>query len=142
MIKNIRHIGIVVDDLEKSLHFYVDILGFKVDKEMVESSPYLDNILALKRAKVTTVKLCAPGNQMIELLYFHSHPKNTKAHSLIDIGLAHIALTVDDIENAYNTMKKAGIIFTSSPQTSPDGYAKVTFCQAPEGTYIELVEVL
>ena len=34
------------------------------------------------------------------------------------------------------------IQFNSSPQISPDGYAKVVFCRAPEGTMIELVEVL
>lgn len=34
------------------------------------------------------------------------------------------------------------IEFISPPQVSPDSYAKVAFCQAPEGTYIELVELL
>ena len=34
MIKNIRHTGIVVDNLEASLHFYSDLLGFKIVKKM------------------------------------------------------------------------------------------------------------
>jgi hypothetical protein len=42
----------------------------------------------------------------------------------------------------YNRLKDEGVSFNSPPQLSPDGYAKVTFCRAPEGTFIELVEVL
>ena len=32
--------------------------------------------------------------------------------------------------------------FTTKPQTSLDGHAKVTFCHDPDGTALELVEVL
>ena len=31
----VRHIGITVSDLDKSLKFYRDYLGFKVEKQMV-----------------------------------------------------------------------------------------------------------
>ena len=31
MVINIRHTGIVVEDLDKSLEFYINKLGFKID---------------------------------------------------------------------------------------------------------------
>jgi len=34
MINDIRHTGVVVADLEASLHFYRDLLGFQVAKQM------------------------------------------------------------------------------------------------------------
>jgi catechol 2,3-dioxygenase-like lactoylglutathione lyase family enzyme len=142
MIKNIRHTGIVVNDLEASLHFYRDLFGFKFAKQMKESGDYIDNISSLRNIKVTTVKMEAPDGQMIELLQYHSHPRERKSREICDIGITHIAFTVEDLNNEYDRLKGEGVPFNAPPQLSPDGYAKVTFCRAPEGTLIELVEVL
>jgi len=141
MIKDIRHTGIVVNDLEASLHFYCDLLGFRIVKQMEESGNYIDNILSLRNTKVTTIKLTTPLGQMIELLKFHSHSAEEKRQNIFDTGISHIAFTVDDLNLVYEKLKDEGIRFNSPPQVSPDGYAKVTFCRAPEGTVIELVEI-
>jgi len=142
MIRNIRHTGIVVEDLETSMCFYRDLLGFQVKKQMEESGSFINTILDLERVAVTTVKMAAPDGQMIELLKFKTHPSRKSARSINDIGITHIAFTVDDIDRKYQQLAGAGISFVSPPQTSRDGLARVTFCRAPEGTFIELVEEL
>ncbi len=142
MIKDIRHIGIVVIDLEASLHFYRDLLGFQIVKQMEEAGDYIDNISSLRNVKVTTVKLTSPSGQMIELLKYHSHPAEQKEREICEIGISHIAFTVDNLDIEHESLKNKGIQFNSPPQLSPDGYAKVAFCRAPERTLIELVEVL
>jgi catechol 2,3-dioxygenase-like lactoylglutathione lyase family enzyme len=142
VIKNIRHTGIVVNDLEKSLYFYKDLLGFKIIKQMDEMGEYINAVLGLHHVKVTTIKMAAPDGQMIELLQYHSHPREQKLREIFDIGISHIAFTVEDLTGEYDRCKAMGVPFNSPPQLSPDGYAKVTFCKAPEGTLIELVEVL
>ena len=53
----LRHIGITVTDLEKSLEFYRDILGFQVVRIMDESGAHIDKFSALEGVKVKTVKL-------------------------------------------------------------------------------------
>jgi catechol 2,3-dioxygenase-like lactoylglutathione lyase family enzyme len=141
MIKNIRHTGIVVSNLNASLHFYQNVLGFKIVKQMEESGQYIDNMLALSNVRVTTVKIASPDGQLIELLYFHSHPRERKSHEVCDVGISHIALTVDDLDSCYDRLRNLGVQFNCPPQLSPDGYAKVSFCRAPEGTLIELVEL-
>ena len=142
MIKDIRHTGTVVADLEASLYFYRELLGFQIVKQMEEAGDYIDNISSLRDVKVTTVKLTSPSGQMIELLKYHSHPAQQKVREIYEIGISHIAFTVDDLDIEYERLRGKGIQFSSPPQLSPDGYAKVTFCRAPEGTLIELVEVL
>jgi len=142
MIKDIRHTGIVVIDLESSLRFYRDLLGFKIAKQMEESGDYIDNILSLRNVMVTTVKMISPSGQMIELLKYHSHPAEQRKREVCEIGVSHIAFTVDDLDTEHKRLQNDGIQFNSLPQLSPDGYAKVAFCRAPEGTLIELVEVL
>ena len=143
MIKQIRHVGLVVADLERALNFWCALLGFSVTKRMDESGLHIDAMMGLKDVRVTTVKLAAPDGNLIELLHFHSHPDQPAwtgtPHST---GFTHIALTVDDLDAVCNKLAEAGVTFNAPPQRSPDGYVKVTYGRGPEGVLLELVEVL
>lgn len=142
-IKEARHIGIVVKNLDKSLEFYRDLLGLKIVREMDESGRYIDNMLSLKNVKVRTVKMSANnGVTLIELLEFKSPLGNQRNCKVNDIGVSHIAFTVNDLNKCYEFFKGNGIKFNAPPQISPDGCAKVTFCHDPDNNPIELVEVL
>lgn len=142
-MKAIRHAGIVVSDLEKALYFYRDLLGLKVDKQMDETGDYIDRISGLKNVKVTTVKLAADDGNLIELLYYHPHlGKANTNKGICQIGISHVAFTVEDLDVEYERLSKMGVQFNSPPQTSLDSYAKVTFCKDPDGSLVELVEVL
>jgi catechol 2,3-dioxygenase-like lactoylglutathione lyase family enzyme len=143
MITQFRHAGIVVSDLDASLRFYRDLLGFEVKKRMDESGSYIDRMLALPDVRVTTCKMASPDGVLIELLQFHSHPRKPRAdRDASDIGPTHIALSVADLDLVYRKLTEAGVSFNAPPQLSPDGYAKVTFCKDPDGSLVELVEVL
>lgn len=142
-MKALRHAGIAVSDMERSLHFYRDLLGLKVVKDFREEGEYIDKISALRGVKLWMVKLVADEGGMVELLKYESHPgKPRHDPKLTDIGGTHIAFTVADIEKEYKKLTSAGIKFNSRPVISPDGYAKVAFCKDPDGYYIELVQVL
>jgi len=142
-MKAIRHIGIVVSNIDKSLHFYRDLLGLKIVKDMNESGAFIDNISDLKGVQVRTVKMAADDGNLIELLCYSSHPDSPDRKKLINqIGCSHVAFTVENLDEEYDKLTKAGIQFNAPPQHSPDGYAKVTFCKDPDGSHVELVEVL
>jgi len=142
LIKEVRHIGIVVTNMENSLKFYRDQLGLKIIKDMDEQGNYLDNMLSLNDVRVRTVKLSANENTtLVELLEFESHNDN-KIRNFYTIGTSHVAFTVDDIEKLYVDLSEKNIKFNAIPQKSPDGLVKVTFCKDPDGTPIELVEML
>jgi len=139
---NIRHTGIVVSNIEKSIDFYEN-LGFIIQKDMLESGDYIDNFSDLKDVQVRTVKMSLENGDMIELLWYKSHPeKPDMERKITQIGCSHFALTVSDLNRVYDRMREDGVVFNSAPQYSPDGYAKVTFCKDPDGSLIELVEVL
>ena len=142
MIKEVRHIGIVVNNMENSLKFYQDLLGLKIIKDMDEQGGYINNMLSLDGVQVRTVKLSAGmGNTLIELLDFKSHSDN-EIRNFYTIGASHVALTVDNLEDLYKHLSENNIKFNAPPQKSPDGLVKVTFCDDPDGTPIELVEII
>lgn len=143
MITQIRHTGLVVANLEKALHFWRDILGFRVMRQMEESGPHIDAMMGLSNALVTTVKLAAPDEHMIELLHFHSHADTPVWQGMpYSTGFTHVALTVNDIAATCNKLAAEGVTFFAPPQLSPDGMVKVTYCKGPEGILLELVEML
>jgi len=142
-LKNIRHTGIVVSDAERSIEFYTGLLGFEIKKDMLESGDYIDNFSALEGAVVRTVKMTLGNGDMVELLCYQTHPEVPDMDRPITrIGCSHIAMTVDNLDDTYERLVNAGVVFNSPPQYSPDGFAKVTFCKDPDGSLIELVEEL
>ena len=105
MIRAIRHTGLVVADLDRALHFWCDVLGFVVERQMDESGPHIDGMMGLHRVRLTTVKLAAPDGNLIELLHFHSHPdKPIWAGEPFSTGFTHIALTVENLDELLNTI--------------------------------------
>jgi len=143
MIRAIRHTGLVVFDLERSLNFWCGVLGFELSRRMDESGPHIDAMMGLTGVRVTTAKLTAPDGSMIELLKFHSHPD--KPHwggKPYSTGISHIALTVDNLDDIMGNLALAGVTFPNKPQISPDGYAKVTYAHGPEGVLLELVQII
>ena len=143
-MKTVRHFGIVVSNLEKSLHFYEDLLGLSAKRDMVEEGEFIDAILGLKNVKVRTVKMKAEnGDTLVELLEYASHQgKKRENYEIFDLGASHVAFTVENVEKEYRKLQEQGVVFTCEPQVSPDGKAKVTFCVDPDGVPIELVQEL
>ena len=143
MIARIRHTGIVVSDLDRALQFWTDVLGFEAKIRIDEAGPHIDAMMGLEDVRVTTAKLRAPDDSMVELLQFRSHPDApTWTGSAKTTGLTHIALTVNDIDEVCARVEAFGGSLVAQPQSSPDGNVRVTYCRGPEGLLIELVQEL
>jgi catechol 2,3-dioxygenase-like lactoylglutathione lyase family enzyme len=139
-----RHYGIVVSDLERALDFYEGLLDLKVARRMDESGPFIATVLGLPDVRVTTVKMEAEaGGTQVELLCFESHrdpaPRPPQPYF---VGPTHMAFTVGDLGALHDRMIAKGVPFVSPPLTSADGKAKVAFCRDPDGTLLELVELV
>ena len=55
------------------------------------------------------------------------------------VGVDHFGLRVDDLDQAAEELKKAGVEFTMEP-TSIAPNVKIAFITAPDGVSIELVQ--
>ena len=141
-ITAIRHIGIVVADMRRSLPFYRDLLGMEIWADFQDRSDYVQQVTGVPGANVWMIKLKAADGVSIELLQYLSHPRDLpQPVRACDIGCNHVALQVDDLDALYERLKAAGIRFHAPPAISSDGGAKVTYCRDPEGALVELVEI-
>lgn len=123
------HTMIRVGDLERSIDFYVNVLGF----HLVRSKEYPDG-------KFTLAFLQASGDQgddapMLELTY------NWGVDSYeLGSGYGHVAYRVDSIDAIGKALKKAGMDFSWGPGKTPDGRKKMAFIDDPDGYKIELIQ--
>ena len=142
-MKNIRHTGIVVTDMERSLRFYRDLMGLKPVIDFTEKGEFIDTISKGKGIDLRMVKLVAEDGGMIELLHYVSNPQPGRGdNELWETGPTHVAFSVDDVDEVYRQWSSQGVKCNSKPVVAPDGKAKLFFCQDPDGTYLEIVQML
>ena len=139
----VRHIGITVTNMERSIKLYRDYFGLECVWDQIEQGKFIDGLSGLDNVVVRTVKLKDINGGMIELLNYKSHPEKNDVNfeeKIIKIGCSHFAITVSNLDKTYEELLNMGLKFNAKPAMSEDGNAKVCFCRDFDGTLIELVE--
>ena len=141
MIRNIRHTGIVVRDLDKAVKFY-EGLGFSILKRQIEKGPYIDKVVGINKVIIETAKLKSPCGYLLELLQYHSHPmeQTINNQSSNQLGWSHIAITVENIDDCLKYIRNNGGSIENKPISPPQGAMLVAYCHDIEGNLIEIVE--
>ena len=128
-VKQINHVAVVVDDMEKALSFWRDALGIE-----------LHELRDVPTEKSQVAFLPLPGSE-VELV------KPTTADSGIakylakrGPGMHHLCLEVDDIDGMISRLREKGIrLINEEPRLAADG-KKYAFIH-PESTGGVLVEL-
>ncbi len=143
MISGVRHTGIVVNDIDGAINFWVNLLELKIVSNEVETGDFIDRLLGLKDVSVQTVKLIAKDKTMIELLQFRSHPSSEVwGGTPYSSGLTHVALRTSDLSALVSRLNTQGFYAINEAQISPDGKVKVCYLVGFERVLLELVEVI
>src|SRR5436190_14247148 len=94
------HTGITVGNLERSLAFWRDVLGFEFSHRTHQTGELASEITGVSGAEISLGVLTAPGGHKIELLQYAA-PTDRKQHVDLkpcDVGHVHVALAVDDLD--------------------------------------------
>ena len=121
-ILNLRHIAIVVSDIEKATQFYCGI-GCQLMSTDEESGSFISHLLALIDCKLLTCKLKLPDGSRIELIEFVKPTleiqANIQRNDTVFGGIHHLAFTVSDIDSFVSLTLKLGGFLISSPTSVP-----------------------
>lgn len=130
-VLRVDHIGIAVKDLEAAKKFYTDVLGMTAQGE---------EVIEQQKVKVCFIP---SGDSEIELL--ESTTPDGPIAKFIEKkgeGIQHIAVRVDNIENALKDLKAKGVrLIDESPRYGAGG-ASIAFIhpKATGGVLLELSE--
>jgi lactoylglutathione lyase len=122
-VLKLLHTRYRVNDLERTVKFYRDILGLEEIRR--HKSPRGSELAFLK----------APGSEEeIEITYF---PNGGPVQ--VQPDLTHLAFLVDSLEEFEKHLAKHGLKYSDGPTTSSTG-TRFAFIDAPEGYEIELIQ--
>lgn len=150
MVRAIDHINLVVADLERSVRFYTEVLGFRKTHDVTMEGEWIEAIVGLRGVKGLVAFVEPPGGgPRIELLQYVApagavRPENSRANTH---GLRHLALRVDDIAGMAARLRAAGVTLFSDPVRVPAGVVKfaagdktLVYFLDPDGVILELAE--
>src|SRR3954468_13182022 len=130
-IRAIDHIDLAVADVERSLEFYLRVLGPLGVEELLRYPSYRGS------EEIVYLRIGDSG-QVIGL-----RPADGGEHRYYEIGLEHLALSVDsrdEVDEAYRRCLEAGARIHFPPEEDRDvpGYVELFFFD-PDGLRIEIV---
>ena len=139
------HTGITVSNLEESLKFWRDVLGFEFSHSAHQTGERPEQITGVKGAELKLAVLKTPSGQKIELLEYFA-PADRRRVNLrpCDIGHVHVALIVDNLDAVLQRIAASGWKAAGKPQTltqGPNAGKRVVYVRDPDGTTIEFMQM-
>ena len=143
-INAIGHIGICVTDMERSLRFWRDGLGFQVLREFEFRGSSWRRILELDELELRS-KIMRRDHMTLELLHFlkPAHVGAAERRPMNQLGFTHIAIWVSDLEAAAELVRAHGGAIIQSTHTSfdhPKLQGRWVMGTDPDGVRVELLQ--
>ena len=121
------HTMLRVGNLDRSLHFYCDVLGMRLLRRKDYPSGRF------------TLAFVGYGDEDTHTVLELTHNWDTKSYE-IGSGYGHVALGVPDIRATCAKLREQGVRITREPGPMQHGTTVIAFIEDPDGYKIELIE--
>jgi len=139
-----HHIGITVRSLENSVAFYRDRIGLEEVLAANMTAPYVGELLGYEQLDLRIVVMRMPNSDWcLELLEYRNIESESIDPRNGNVGTAHLAFMVDDLDREYERLTDGGVAAVSppvEPTEGPNKGGKVVYMIDPDGVRIELIQ--
>ena len=151
-VLNIMHVNVVCSDLDRSLHFYRDLLGAQVHQFLDEADTDLRPALGIGPDGPEEFRAAllywgdARGGPYIDLLEWQSlQAGETRQRDPLgaqDLGLVRVSLTVDDLGAFADTLRDNDVPLLAPIHDTRIGpwRLRILVSRDPDGTLVQLVD--
>ncbi len=148
MFNRVAHIGLTVKDIDRSLKFYTEILGFHPAGELEMQGKETDKLFKMKNCKIRVAYLKVKEElsyPTIELIQFLNHDIEIRENKLTSTSISELCFEVEDIDGIYQKLLNNRVECLSEPQTFDFleyGFSKskAIYFKDPDGIILELIE--
>lgn len=123
-MRNTIHTRLLVLDFPACLHFYNEILGFKVTWDDGDYASFSDGELRLAIFK---------RQMMAEALDRSGKPLKADTQDT-----AVLVFEVGDVDSEYHELRDRGVVFEKAPQNFPGWGIRAAYFRDPDGNLIEI----
>jgi catechol 2,3-dioxygenase-like lactoylglutathione lyase family enzyme len=138
------HTGITVSNLERSLAFWRDVLGFELSHTAHQTGELAKEITGVAGAELKLAVVKTHTGHKIELLEYLAPADRKQIHLRpCDVGSLHVALLVRDLDAVLARIAASGWKAAGQPQTlkvGPNAGKRVVYVRDPDGVTIELMQ--
>lgn len=139
-----HHTGLHVSDLERSLAFYRDLLGFELVFAWNPQAPYIGELVGHPDVDLHAAVVRPPNSDVfLELLEYRNVKQAAADARTATPGTAHTAYYVDDVDGLYEALVAKGVKSVSPPVTptiGPNAGGRAVYLLDPDGIRVELIE--
>src|SRR5436190_4205936 len=117
-----NHAGIQVLNLDRSLAFYRDLLGFELVFQWNPQAAYLEELVGYPGVDVHAAMLRMPGTDMfLELSEYRNVERRPLDMAGANPGVIHLGFAVNDLDGLYRRLVARGVKSVSAPVTPTIG---------------------
>lgn len=135
------HVGICVSDIDRSVRFYCEGLGFE-QLAAHHVGPEFGALMELEGVELESRMLVRDG-VTIELLGYVSpeHTGEVTRRPMNQLGLTHLSLRVDDVDEVASAIASHGGAVVGGTRTRMGDSLDFLYCTDPDGVRIELMHL-
>lgn len=141
------HVAMCVRNLDRSLTFYRDRLGFRVEKDERQDTRTggLPHLYRTHHAQRRVVHLRYGAGPIAPFLVITEHPGESVSGAPImldQIGISHVSFTVPNVEELTNRLLAQGAETCGPPDAFKDasGHIRTVFFRDPDGILVQFDE--
>jgi glyoxylase I family protein len=137
------HTGITVANLERSLSFWRDVLGFELSHRPHHTGDLAAEVTGVPGAEISIAVLKGYGHKIELLEYLAPLDRKRVEPRPCDVGSVHVAFTVDNLDAVLGMVAASGWKAAGQPQTlksGPNAGKRVVYVRDPDGTTIEFMQ--
>ncbi len=138
-----NHTSFTVSDLDRSLAFFQEALGFEVTSKAPRDPRAIELITGVSGAEVMIAYVRAPGHSLELIEYLAPRDRGAVRPRPCDVGFAHVAFDVDDIDAALAAGEAHGVHPIAPPFTTdagPNAGKRVVYARDPDGITFEFIQ--
>jgi len=143
MIDSVMHFGFTVRNLQNSLTFFCEGLGFEVLQTFERAGEYTQKVTGVEDTSIHAALIRGYGTVLELLEYSGREDRPARGVPVYYPGSAHLCFEVHDIEQEMVFLTRKGASFQKEITTVPFAQGKgnkVVYGWDPDGIAFELVE--
>lgn len=138
-----RHICLIVNDLDKELYFYRDLLGCKILDNGIFDSQEMSIASGLPGSKFRVLRAILPNSGFVIQIFKcldESYETGKLPAKKPTIGFHHIGIEVENIDEIFVLLSKAEVEIIAPPITIKQSGTRLFFAFDPDGNRIEFFQ--
>ncbi len=142
-VRRLDHVGVVVEDLDAGLAFFL-ALGLECAGSTTVEGEWVDRVVGLEDVRSEVIYLRTSGGDAGLELIRYSSPRDDSAPELAAanrLGIRHVAFAVDDMDGVIERLRGAGFTNVGEVVDYEDSF-RLCYVRGPEGIIVELAQHL